>query len=107
MPTAYLVDRQGRKFPLRPDKQTVVGREPGVDLLVDNDSISRRHGAVAGTDGTFFVTDLNSSNGIYINGSRLGTSPAALKDGDSIRFGSLDFTFHTSRGHLIVPLTAD
>jgi len=97
MSTAYLVDRQGRKFALRLDKPTVVGREPGVDLLVDNDSISRRHGTVAATDGTFFVTDLNSSNGICINGSRLGTSPAALMDGDSIRFGSLDFTFHSDK----------
>jgi membrane associated rhomboid family serine protease/uncharacterized RDD family membrane protein YckC len=97
MSTAYLVDRHDRKFALRPDKPTVVGRESGVDLLVDNESISRRHGTVAATEGTFFVTDLSSSNGIYINGSRLGTSPAALKDGDSIRFGSLDFTFHSEK----------
>lgn len=90
------MDRQGRKFAVRADKPVILGRETGVDLLVDDDSISRRHGRISAINGAFFITDLNSSNGTYVNGSRVGGPPTALKDGDFIRLGSVDFTFHSS-----------
>ena len=97
MSTAYLLDQQGRRFALPFDKPSVVGREAGVDVFVENDSVSRRHGSIAAVNGTFFLTDLNTSNGTYVNGSRLRGSPTALKDGDCIRFGGFDFTFHSDK----------
>lgn len=90
----YLVDRQGRKFELRTGRPVIIGRDPRMDFPVEDESISRRHAAIAFENGAFSITDLNSSNGTSVNGSRAGGAPSALQDGDSIRLGSVSFTFH-------------
>jgi pSer/pThr/pTyr-binding forkhead associated (FHA) protein len=64
----------------------VIGRGRGADVVIAEPTISRAHAAI-GFDGSFFVQDLGSTNGTWVNGSREKKAP--LKDGDEIQMGKL------------------
>jgi diguanylate cyclase (GGDEF)-like protein len=67
--------------------EVVLGRSSECQFQVDDDGISRRHAKVClSPDGQFQVVDLGSTNGTYLNGTRVDA--AALKDGDKIQIGS-------------------
>lgn len=74
-----------------------VGRdESAVNLVIPSTFVSRRHAVFIKQDQDYFVQDLHSKNGTYINGERLesGTlSEHPLKDGDRIRFNIIEFSF--------------
>ncbi len=59
-------------------------------------TVSRRHALIAFRSGTFYLMDLNSRNGTYLNDRRLPPQqPFPLRPGDHIRFGPhLGFRFH-------------
>ncbi len=65
----------------------VVGRSLEAALRIDSDGVSRFHARLGrSADGVLVVSDLNSSNGTFVNGRRIG-SPHALRNGDKVRFG--------------------
>ncbi len=67
--------------------EVVLGRSSECQFQVDDDGISRRHAKVCiAPDGKFQVIDLGSTNGTYLNGTRVDA--AVLKDGDKIQIGS-------------------
>jgi len=67
--------------------EVVLGRSSECQFQVDDDGISRRHAKVCiAPDGKFQVVDLGSTNGTYLNGTRVDA--AVLKDGDKIQIGS-------------------
>jgi pSer/pThr/pTyr-binding forkhead associated (FHA) protein len=69
----------------RPDPKT--GESPEIAIEWD-DAISRRHAHVIQRDGLFFLVDLDSKNGTFLNGEQLAPqSPIALKSGDEIVVG--------------------
>lgn len=73
-------------------KPTVrIGRLEELDLCISHRSISREHARVLQRDGVFEVEDLNSANGVRVNGS--GTKKAALKSGDVVELGQVRFRF--------------
>ena len=78
-----------------------VGRLSDNNLMLNHREISRQHMRIIWReDDTFLVEDLNSSNGIWLNDSRLVPRvPEALQEGDIIRCGPFLFTFV----HLIFP----
>lgn len=49
----------------------IVGRSPKNDLVITHDSISRQHCQIELVKGVFYITDLGSSNGSFIDGQRL------------------------------------
>jgi len=57
--------------------------------------VSRVHARVWHRDDTYFVTDLSSTNGTWVNEERI--SEAELKDDDVIRFGSTRLIFRRSQ----------
>jgi len=64
-----------------------IGRDPNNDIVIDRHSISRNHLEVfINEEGTVFVTDLNSSNGTFINGNRI-SGTEILHPGDILRLG--------------------
>lgn len=72
----------------------VVGREPGVDLLVDDLSVSRTHARLEPRpDGVYRLIDLGSSNGTYVNGVRLESG--TVHSGDRVQFGNVVFLYLT------------
>ena len=68
-----------------------IGREPGSTILFSGDAakvVSTRHAEIRFESGAWVVADLNSRNGTYVNGRRVGSGPMqALKVGDTIRLG--------------------
>jgi DNA-binding winged helix-turn-helix (wHTH) protein len=70
----------------------LVGRQPGVDVLLDARGVSRVHARVSIEKGEAFVEDLGSKNGTYIQG-RLVSSRSPLNDGDELQVGPLLLVF--------------
>lgn len=70
----------------------LVGRHPDCDIILKNSSkISRKHCCVALVDNRFVVRDLDSMNGVWVNGERVVHS-ADLRTGDELMIGDLPFT---------------
>jgi hypothetical protein len=67
-------------------RRVKIGREPDNDLVVNDRSVSRHHAEITNERGTCTLRDLNSTNGTWINGTRVGEH--ALRDGDRISLGS-------------------
>jgi len=68
-----------------------IGREleySDIPLPSELKSISRRHCEIRRKDGVYVLTDLNSSNGVFVNGQKVDT--IELKDGDEIRIGKAE-----------------
>lgn len=66
-----------------------IGREPGNDIQLDGLGISNRHAKLKSSGGRFTVEDLNSTNGVFLNGSRISSSSVAPED--SIQIGAFVF----------------
>lgn len=76
--------------PLSRDEILTVGRQPGVHLVANEGSISRRHAHLGYRSGHYTVTDLTSSNGTFLNGKRLDPEYAyQLATNDVLRFGNM------------------
>ena len=71
----------------------MIGRGPECGLVVDDTLVSRRHLAIHVGAHTTILEDLDSRNGVFLNGARVHKSEA-LHDGDVIRIGSLDICFY-------------
>ena len=65
----------------------MVGRGPLNDIVIDNPVVSAQHAMLLNIGDTYWLKDLNSTNGTHVNG-RLFTY-GDLKDGDTIRFASV------------------
>ncbi|MDH3402545.1 MAG: FHA domain-containing protein [Acidobacteriota bacterium] len=77
------------RFPLTASK-TTVGRE-SADIVIPDSAMSSRHFEIEVRGGEYFVRDLESSNGTFLNGNRIRA--AQLASGDTIRAGRSALTF--------------
>jgi diguanylate cyclase (GGDEF)-like protein len=80
----------GRRYPLD-RREMLVGREGEVDLLLEVASVSRRQAKLFHAVGSWFVEDLNSTNGTFVNEERVKTR--ALQTNDLVRFGEVILKF--------------
>lgn len=64
-----------------------LGRSPEADLVLDDDTVSRRHAVLRGGREAIEVEDQGSSNGTSINGNQM-VGALSLLDGDLVSFGS-------------------
>ncbi|MBV8244787.1 MAG: FHA domain-containing protein [Candidatus Eremiobacteraeota bacterium] len=69
----------------------IVGRAVEADLLVLDPLVSRRHASLEQEGDAIFVTDLQSSNGTFLNGHRIRES-IELRRGDQIEIGAARIT---------------
>ncbi|MEV0414761.1 DUF1707 and FHA domain-containing protein [Streptomyces sp. NPDC050448] len=67
-----------------------IGRDPGNGLRLTDETVSRVHAELGMRDGVWVLTDLGSSNGTTVNGRRV-TGSVAVRDGDQIGFGRMNF----------------
>jgi len=89
-------NQSGQTITLSSGRVVVVGRHPGCDIRVTDDTVSRRHARiVAETDGCF-VEDLGSRNGTFLNG-RPVSSPARLCHLDRINVFNTTVEFRDDR----------
>ena len=79
-------ERKGKVYDLR-EEQTV-GRAAGCQITLDDDTyVSQLHARVFSKEGAWFVEDLGSTNGTYLNTKRV-SSALALKRGDRVKIGA-------------------
>jgi hypothetical protein len=77
----------------QPQQVWIVGRDRRCGLALPDKRLSRRHGAIQYVQGQgFFLIDLGSTNGTYVNGE-LARKGVRLKEGDRVRMGNSVFTF--------------
>ena len=79
--------RAGERLPLR--AVTSIGRDPGNDLVLDDDAASARHAVVSFADGQWWVEDAGSTNGTLVNGGRVWEKER-LNYGDELTVGRVD-----------------
>jgi hypothetical protein len=82
---------QGVSFRLSPGTSTI-GREDGVDILLEDLKVSRRHATVEFVGGRVVLTDLRSTNGTWVNDERTA-GPRELREGDRVRIGQVRLRF--------------
>lgn len=81
-----------RRFPLT-DGPHVIGRDPQVDITLDDNTVSRRHARIVVSGAATLLEDFGSKNGTFRGEERV-TDAIALADGDEIRIGSVLVVFH-------------
>ena len=95
--SALLISRrgpvEGSRFLLDVDL-TTAGRSEKADILLDDATVSRRHAEFIRRDRRFFVRDVGSLNGTYLNRERVDEAP--LSRGDEIQIGKFRLTFYPS-----------
>jgi len=75
----------GRQYPIGRG-ETVIGRHTDAGICLESQAVSRQHARVSTQDGQYFVEDMQSSNGTYINGKRI-RERTALKQEDTLQIG--------------------
>jgi pSer/pThr/pTyr-binding forkhead associated (FHA) protein len=83
----------GKTFPLSGTK--VVGRVGAVDILIDDDSVSRKHAELEVRGREVILRDLKSANGTTVNGAPI-SEDTPLSQGDIVQFGVVEVQFETT-----------
>lgn len=78
-------DDLGRRIPLGP-KPVIIGRSTQVDVQIDQESVSRNHCRIWLDDQQYFIEDMGSTNGTYVN-DQVTKGPTELRDGDQMKVG--------------------
>ena len=71
---------------------TMIGRSDDVDLVVSDTSMSRKHAMIVRRADGFFISDLGSTNGSFVN-KEMVDDPLPLKEGDKVTVGMVVFKF--------------
>lgn len=95
---AWLVFLEGRQQyeVMRIDREQVyLGSSPDSGIFIDDDYVSKEHASIRYRDGKFFITDLDSRNGTFVNkfDPGAGIDRVELRDGDEIRMGQVIMKF--------------
>jgi serine phosphatase RsbU (regulator of sigma subunit)/pSer/pThr/pTyr-binding forkhead associated (FHA) protein len=86
----------GSRFELDGDR-SIIGRSADCEVPIDVPAVSRRHAAILRERGRFFIEDLQSRNGTFLNDKRL-TDRTPLDEGDQFIICDQEFRFHTGLG---------
>lgn len=80
--------------PLEKENVTIGKQKGEVDLVLEDESVSRLHARIYVEDYIVYLEDLNSTNGTFKNGLRLQPyEKRRLEEGDEVRFGKLLFVY--------------
>ena len=85
---AWLVLKNGKKLPIT-HWESVIGRSPRSDVVIDEPTISRNHAVLTRyDDGSWTISDAGSKSGVTVNGAKV--SIAAIDCEDTITIGGID-----------------
>ena len=82
----------GQLFPLE-GASVVLGRHPACDIVLESVAVSRQHARILNLDGKYYLEDLHSRNGTFLNG-RPVSQRQLLSDNDEVGICDLSFVFH-------------
>ncbi len=83
----------------------LIGRLPECDVLLSDTLVSRMHARISVQGDSVVVEDLHSTNGVYVNGQRVGHS-TVLCEGDRILIGTIEFSLFESRDSSLMRVRA-
>jgi hypothetical protein len=99
-PRANLVVRQGTQvgmtFSLTGD-EVILGREEGIDISIRDPEVSRQHARISWQAGNYYIEDLGSTNGTFLNGAPV-TGQQLLRSSDTIGMGQTLLVFQEQAG---------
>jgi|JI10StandDraft_1071094.scaffolds.fasta_scaffold200725_2 adenylate cyclase len=87
-------DGQRLEYPLR--AINTIGRHPDQNIQILDRVVSKEHALVTGSEKGYFLQDMGSRNGTYVNGVQI-TGRTPLNDGDTITMGSSRLIFEDQR----------
>jgi hypothetical protein len=91
-PLRVLVRHEGSGEVIYPiGRRTTIGRTPDNDIQVDAHNVSRHHAVLLSSADHCLVEDLNSTNGVLVNGQRVMRQ--VLNEGDIVTIGKTEFRF--------------
>jgi adenylate cyclase len=90
MPATLRASATGEVFTL--EDYSLIGRSSEATICLSDAGVSRQHAAIRRDGVHYWLTDLGSSNGSYVNDMAL-TSARVLRNGDRVRFGGSIFHF--------------
>ena len=85
----------GQRFTLLGDS-ALIGRQEDATIYLDSLAVSRQHARIHCHGGEYFIEDIGSSNGTFLNGRRI-TQPVLLRDRDQIEVGPFRLVFRQSK----------
>lgn len=101
---AMLIVLQGGKAVTHPigEGETVLGRHPACTIQLDSNTVSRRHAQVTKANGQYFIEDLGSGNGTFVNGKQI-TGKTQLVHDDRIKLGPILLRFQSEGSAVLSP----
>ena len=73
-------------------ERTTIGRSPDCEIFLDDVTVSRKHAVLVKRDNGFFVEDLGSLNGTFVNRRRI-EAETQLENGDELQIGKYRLSF--------------
>ena len=102
MSGAYLATGDGDRHLI--EDAYVIGRAPNASLTIAVPNMSRIHAQITWRSGSWWLEDLASKNGTFVNGRNISGPAVRLATGDEIVFGgAVSFTFHDPAATPIAP----
>ena len=98
IPMAFLVAENGSGAGQRHSLtkgRYILGRHPECDIVVDAGAVSRHHAQLFRVGDDFYVEDMNSRNGTYLDGKKIELS--RLRANQHIRMGKSELVYHEKR----------
>ena len=86
----------------------MIGRAPLNDIVLEEPGVSRQHADIRGDSEGYWLADLRSRNGTFVNGERIGVVPHRLSNFDRIEMGGtatrVHWIFMESQATIDIPL---
>lgn len=82
--------------------EIIIGRDPGCDIPLQDDTVSTRHAQLTYHHGQWWLDDLTSTNGTFLNGTSVNMS-TVITSGDEIQCGNLRLSVNLSSDIYISP----
>lgn len=100
MPTLEVLDgpNKGVDYPLERE-ETIIGRLPYCDIVLAQRNVSRQHTRIIRSSGEFYVEDMNSTNGTFLNGKRV-RERTRLRDHDVIRVYTITLLYRSTESSI-------
>jgi hypothetical protein len=77
------------------DREILIGRSSKCDISLSSESVSRRHARLTFRNEEYFIEDLNSTNGLYVNAIKV--EKCVLRNNDQIEIGGVRILFYEEK----------
>lgn len=84
--------QRGEDFRVR-EGQNILGSDSACEIVINDSTVSARHASLRYKDGKYVFSDLDSTNGSYLNDGAESVARVDLKDNDVVRVGSVRLKF--------------